>query len=167
MCRVVRGVWLMIMASASLSNLINYPAYGAESCKSTIAPENPFVPPEPYSNAPAEGTFWYGSPAIWTALSSDGVWILPRNADGTYRQKLLWWREGLDWRTEPQPNLIVVGKRLDGTAPVVAVASASSAFITTDRPAMMMGMDVPSAGCWEFTGYYRGHALSFVVEILP
>jgi hypothetical protein len=32
--------------------------------------------------------------------------------DPNFRQKLFIWRQGYDWRTEPRPNLKVVGRRL-------------------------------------------------------
>ena len=32
--------------------------------------------------------------------------------DPIFRQKLFIWRQGYDWRTEPRPNLKVVGRRL-------------------------------------------------------
>ena len=33
--------------------------------------------------------------------------------------------------------------------------------------AMMSGIRIPTAGCWELTARYAGHTLSFVVEDVP
>jgi hypothetical protein len=32
---------------------------------------------------------------------------------------------------------------------------------------MITGVDVPTLGCWEITGRYRSHELSFVVSVTP
>jgi len=32
---------------------------------------------------------------------------------------------------------------------------------------MLVGVDIPTIGCWEITGRYAGHTLSFVVWVAP
>ena len=116
---------------------------------------------------------WYGTDALWTALDADGKWKMGNYGKGiAYRTKLVFWGQGFDWRTEPEPKLIITGKRLDGNAPSIALAHANAVFVPGDRPdlmppGMMTGLDVPTAGCWELTAHYRGHTLTFVVSVEP
>src|SRR2546428_746526 len=58
------------------------------SCATTRAPDPPFVPPAPYSRLAPGDQFWYGTPALWTALPRNGAWLgLPREPAG-YSQKV-------------------------------------------------------------------------------
>jgi hypothetical protein len=92
-----------------------------------------------------------------TGANRFGLFCLSR-ALGTYTttsmkvkavtaQKLTYWRRGFDWRREPNPELIVIAKRLDREAPPVAAPLASAVFVNTDEPAMMAGIDIPTIGC--------------------
>ena len=125
-------------------------------CLTTLPPNPPFVPPEPYlQQTQVNGMFWYGTDALWTDLIINGRWEMRNNvANGKgYTTKLTFWSRDFDGRKELEPKLIVTGKRLDGDAPSVAVA------------AMMIGIDIPTAGCWELTAHYKGHALTFIVSV--
>jgi hypothetical protein len=139
-------------------------AASAQVCHTTLPPDPPFVPPSPYWPSTHPGQFWYGSAALWTLLGSR-EWTNPRGKiPGTL---LSWWSQDFDWRKESQPALLVIAKRLDADGPVVSGSNANSAFVTTVRPGMMVGLTIPTAGCWEITGTYRGTSLSFVVRVMP
>jgi hypothetical protein len=138
------------------------------SCPVTQPPKSPFIPPTPYPAEPPPEykEFWYGTPELWTMLRFDGTWNgLPHNASG-YTQKIAWWRQGYDIYTEPNPELIVTGKRLDVSAPPLLASRATNAR-TELGDLMMIGVDIPTLGCWEITGQYNGHELSFVVWVAP
>ncbi|HYL17030.1 MAG TPA: hypothetical protein VEV41_28620 [Terriglobales bacterium] len=111
------------------------------------------------------GTFWFGTDRLWTALPASGTWsglghYTPN--DPTFRQKMGWWRQGYDYRTEPQPKLKVTGKRLDAPAtPLIAEAS----NVAGSLPYMMVGMNFPTLGCWKITGHYEDDELTFVVWV--
>ena len=134
------------------------------ACRTTEPPNPPFVAPAPYPPNAPEGRFWYGTDALWTMLSVDARWSDNLNGKG-HVTKLVFWRRGFDWRTEHEPALTITGRRLDGDAPPVSSSHANAVF-TTDQPAMMTGIAIPSAGCWELTARYNGHQLSFVVELM-
>lgn len=124
------------------------------------------MPPAPFSPAAYAGEFWYGAPALWTALPDSGAWsALPHDAAG-YSQKLVWWREGYNWQAEPQPALSVTGRRLDAPA-LLAASKATNGFNADPQSLsfMLVGGDFPTAGCWEVTGAYSGTSLSYVVWI--
>jgi hypothetical protein len=127
-----------------------------------------FRPPAPYSRyAPSPDEFWHGTDALWTAVPSNGVWSgLPHNPEG-YTQKVFWWRKGYSWTEEPQPHLMVTGRRLDALAPPLNVSGATNAFAADIGSAMLVGVDFPTLGCWEITGRYAGAELSFVVRVAP
>lgn len=142
------------------------PLLSSAQCLTTLAPNPPFVPPAPYTSSAPDGQFWYGCDALWTLLAFDSKWRMQRNVNGEgYFTKLVFWRRGFDWRKEPDPKLIISAKRLDGEAPSVAVAHAKAVFVTGNTPAMMTGIDIPTAGCWEITAHYKGHTLSFIVSV--
>jgi hypothetical protein len=137
------------------------------SCPVTT-PQNPlFTPPSPYDSMGFEGEFWYGSNSLWTAVRQNGIWeALPHNPGG-YTQKVFWWREGYVWNEEPEPTLIVTGERLDASAPPLIASKATNASAADIGSAMLVGVDLPTLGCWKITGNYAHAELSFVVWVAP
>jgi hypothetical protein len=137
-------------------------------CPITVPQDPPFTAPEPYSaNSPFDSYFWYGSNSLWTDLPRDGIWYgLPHNTAG-YTQKVFWWREGYVWNEEPEPQLIVSGERLDAAAPRLIASEATNAYAGDIGSAMLVGVDLPTLGCWKITGSYVDAELSFVVWVAP
>lgn len=148
-----------------------FPMLSSAQCLTTLPPNPPFVPPIAYPPGSLQpGTFWYGTDALWTALSVDGKWKAGNYGKGiVYTTKLVFWRKGFDWRKEVEPELIVTGKRLDGDAPSIAVAHANAVFVPGKPgytpPGMMTGIAIPTTGCWEITAHYGGHTLTFIVSV--
>jgi len=137
------------------------------SCPITVPQNPPFVPPVPYDSMGFEGEFWYGSSSLWTAVRQNGIWeALPHNPEG-YTQKAFWWRDGYVWSQEPQPALKVTGERLDAVAPPLHVSEATNASASDIGSAMLVGVDMPTLGCWKITGKYADTELSFVVWVAP
>jgi hypothetical protein len=168
---MIRYVFVVIAA-------LFLPILGAAQCLTTLAPNPPFVPPAQYRTVVPEGSFWYGTDQLWTALSFDGKWSMRDNVlrGRGYRTKLTFWSRGFDWHTELEPKLVIVAKRLDAKAPSVVVAHANAVFIPSQdgvaiepavAPGMMTAIDISTAGCWEVTAHYRGHTLPFVVSVGP
>jgi hypothetical protein len=143
------------------------PWVGLAQCVTTVAPVPAFVPRAPYAARAPEGGFWYGSDALWTTLSVDGKWHMEGNVlhGKGYRTKLVYWRRGFDWWTEPEPKLVVTARRLDGDAPPVTVQRAHGVLLPEHTSAMMTLIDVPVAGCWQVTGRYEGQVVRFVVSV--
>lgn len=139
-----------------------------EACPVTKPPAQPFVPPPPYWTDHGPDRFWYGSESLWTLLNVSGTGTWRTGRGKVLTAKLVYWRRGFDWRKEPEPELVVTAKRLDREAPSVATEQANAVFVTGRQPAAMMtGIDIPSAGCWELTAQYRDQKLSFVVSVQP
>jgi hypothetical protein len=138
-----------------------------ESCPITV-PQNPlFTPSSPYDSLGFKGEFWYGSNSLWTAVRESGVWeALPHNPEG-YTQKVFWWRDGYVWTEEPEPDLIVTGERLDASAPLLKASKATNAYASDIGSAMLVGVDLPTLGCWKITGKYADAEVSFVVWVAP
>jgi hypothetical protein len=128
-----------------------------ETCPVSNASDHPLIPPWPYPKVPDVGGSWFGTDRLWIALSMDGTWR-------GYRQKMQWWRQGYDYRTEPEPKLKVTGKRLDAPAPPLM---AKTNNVGGPIPSMMVGMNFPAPGCWEITGHYESDELTFVVWVAP
>lgn len=129
-------------------------------------PDPPFVAPRPYLASPPEyyGSEWFGSDALWTMLHRDGeVWSgLPHGSDGV-SQKTFWW--SVDWPpdAEPEPAITVVGTRLDGSG-VFSFGPGTNASADFGT-AMLVGIEIPTSGCWQITGRYRDAELSYVVWV--
>lgn len=140
------------------------PESGREACPVTLPPNTPFTPPEPYpSTAPYSGNFWFGTKDLWTALPANGTW-----PQLLYGEKVFWWREGYNASEEPQPELAMVARRLDGsTDSAYSGPPATNASHIDFNTAMLLGFQVGTPGCWEITGRYEGHELSFVVWVSP
>ena len=129
-------------------------------------PTDPLVPPDGYpaEPPPGYGSDWYGTPALWTTLDRNGeTWAhLPITPDGL-SQKTWWW--STDWVPEanPVPDITVVGTRLDAPGSFEAnQATSATAGLGT---AMLVGVTVPTPGCWRLTGTYLDASLSIIVEV--
>lgn len=140
------------------------------TCPVTRPPSPPFVPPSPYPAEPDPYSFWYGTGKLWTALPLDGTWQgLPHYTPDApeYRQKTFWWRQGYHWLSEPNPRLVIRGRRLDSPA-VFVTTCVSNGFREQDlRSFMVAGIDIPTLGCWEITGQYGDDKLSYVIWVAP
>lgn len=154
------------------------------ACGTTAASENPlascpttrptaprFVPPPPYlAKPPGQGSFWFGTEKLWTLLPADGTWQgLPhyRPTDSAYRQKTFWWRNGYDWRANPIPPLMVRGRRLDGPAPPFVAKRATNGYRDDWKSFMVVGLDIPTLGCWEIMGQLGNDKLTYVIWVAP
>ena len=103
--------------------------------------------------------------SLWTQLPNEGVWRgLPRRDNGGYFNKLFLWQQGYNGRSEPEPDIIVVLRRLDVTAPLVSQRGGTNAFFDNTW-AMLTGVLFPTQGCWEVTTYHDGQTLTFVLSI--
>src|SRR5581483_5333356 len=136
------------------------------SCPVTKPPPQVFVPPPKIApNALDAAYFWYGTEKLWTELPRDGKWITSPDRDGRFTQKIAWWRHGYVAEIEQMPDLTVTGRRLDAEAPPLVASRATNAHHPDFGDLMIVGADVPTAGCWEITGQYHGATLTFVIEL--
>ncbi|HUZ02529.1 MAG TPA: hypothetical protein VMU89_19450, partial [Thermomicrobiaceae bacterium] len=141
------------------------------TCPVTL-PANPaFMPPVPYRGTPAYGTqFWYGTAALWTALPLGGTWDGLPQQGSAYFQKVFWWDPDYPALLSQDParwgfaDFTVTGRRLDGNAPPLAADRATNAT-DGNGTSILVGVTFPTAGCWEVTGEYQGHDLSFVIWV--
>jgi hypothetical protein len=124
-----------------------------------------FVPPAPGYTV-LIGQFWFGTDELWTSLPESGEWNgLPHSSEG-YSQKTFWWSEGYSPVEEPEPVLRVTGARLDSAAIKLRALRATHAFNSEIGSAMLVGVVIPTMGCWEITGEYKDGSLSFVIWII-
>lgn len=139
------------------------------SCSVTVPPAVPFTPPRPYPDEVFENSFWLGTEKLWIDLSKSGIWEgwTPREPErGLLTAKTFWWSVDYDPHREGNANLKVTGRRLDGEGPPLLANKATNAF-PPPATAMLVGVYVPTPGCWEITGDYKGQKLSFVVWVTP
>lgn len=139
------------------------------TCPVTRPPSPPFVPPSPYPATTSLGAFWFGTQRLWTLLPTTGEWRGMQGynpTDVSYRQKLFWWRQGYDWKAEPRPQLTVTGRQLDASEPPLVASRASNGYREHDwKSFMVVAVDMPTLGCWEIAGDYKGDKLSYVVWV--
>lgn len=144
-------------------------APAAESRQATCQITHPqlpqFIPPAPYSTTVPSAEFWYGASSLWTAIPNSGTWPGLPYESGSYTQKVLWWRDGYDWRSETSPKLSVRGVRIDGPAKPMASSAATNAFASDIGSSMLVLVQIPAPGCWKITGQYKEASLSFVVWV--
>jgi hypothetical protein len=143
------------------------------SCPVTAPPANPFTPPGPYKPGENTNSFWFGTEKLWTELQKSGVWYWTPHEPGHEHQvqpltvKTFWWSVDFNWKKEWPVELKVTGRRLDGDAPPLLTLRSTNAFVDQPIAAMLSGVYVPTPGCWEITGEYKGQKLSFVVWVQP
>jgi hypothetical protein len=139
------------------------PSVAISDCPVTLPSNSPVELPAP------DGMGWYGSESLAVLIRSDGKWTSTR-PDRNYGDKLWLWRRGFDARAETQPDLVIEGVRLDRADATqrVHVNNATNAM-GQDWHRMLVGMELPSAGCWEFTARYKNvgivHELTFVLAV--
>jgi hypothetical protein len=169
----------VLVALVSLTVVISprppAPAAGAGRAACDVTKPVPvFVPPSAYlakdprplAKDPTPGHAWFGSGHLWASLDVDGEeWGPPGEGRSMpVPQKTFWW--SADWSpdAEPQPAITVTGTRLDGPGSFRfgdPGTNASAEFGT----AMLVGVDIPTGGCWQITGRYRDAELSYVVWV--
>lgn len=138
-----------------------------DSCPITHQPELRFVPPEPYAEWAPGGSFWYGTNELWIDLRSDGTWYGLPKSDAGYVNKIALWHEGYSQAEEPQPEITLSARQLDGTATVEPLVYGTNAYHPDYGQFMMTGIELPALGCWEITAEYQKASLSFVVWVAP
>jgi len=142
------------------------------SCPVTVAPAVPFTPPGCPELGENDNTFWFGTEKLWTGLRKSGVWGWGPHAPGHEHEvqpltaKIFWWSVDYDRHREGNADLKVTGRRLDGDAPSLLTLPTTNA-LGSPYDAMLTGVYVPTPGCWEITGDYKGQRLSFVVWLQP
>lgn len=126
-----------------------------EGCPVTTTADT-FVPPSPYKRTAIVGSFFFGTPKLWTLVH-------PFSWTG---RKLVWWSPGNDHNTGLTPGLIVTFKRLDTAAPLRTTDQANWAFIDGQPPFITTGVgSPPTTGCWEITGRLAGEEVKYVVRL--
>src|SRR6266699_1737621 len=131
--------------AAILESAVGRSPNSADSCPVTKPPLMAFIPPSPY---PAE-----------QAAEDDSY----RPTGPAFRNKLVWWHEGYDWRIDDP--LTVTGKRLDAPAPPLYGRANNGWTNDSHHPFMVAGIFLPTLGCWQITGDYKGDRLSFIVLV--
>ncbi len=130
-------------------------------------PLTPLVPPSPAPHRPPAyyDAAWFGTLALWTMISREGeLWTdLPHGPDG-FSQKTFWWSADWDPQTEPEPAITVSGRKLDGSDQFATSGRGTNAAADFGV-AMLVGVEVPSRGCWEVTGTYRSASLTYTVWV--
>lgn len=137
-----------------------------EDCPVTKPPEPAFVPPSPWPAVPPnEDQFWFGAGGLWTALPRSGTWRQLASGD-----KFWWWSENYgsaDAAEDPIPDLDVTARRLDGPAPEYRASDATNGFHPSFNQAMLIGVELPAGGCWEFSARFKQDQLSLILRVPP
>lgn len=164
------AISMSALACSSAAQTVSTPtprAYVALADCPVTVPASPLVPPAPYLTEPPAyyKSAWHGRPELWTMLNVDGErWAgLPQNADGS-PQKTWWWSRNFDINTERQPAITVTGERLDADGSFTAGSPGTHAWADFGT-AMLVGIEVPTTGCWEIRAEYKGAELAYVVLV--
>ena len=101
-------------------------------------------------------------------LPIDGKWI--GSPQGRFGGKLWLWRRGYDATSELRPDLVIDGLKLDPGKPPERLSINNATNGTgKDWEAMLVGLEFPSAGCWQLTATYTHvdikHELTFVLNV--
>ncbi|MEM7360348.1 MAG: hypothetical protein AAF431_14725 [Pseudomonadota bacterium] len=108
---------------------------------------------------------WHGSNQLAALIPSNGKWYF-MGPEHNYRNKFWWAHESYDASAEPRPPITISAKRLDAPAdPVYRDNATHGRGIDSKWQAMLIGMEFPTAGCWEVTGRYHEHSLTMVFQV--
>ena len=131
---------------------------GTPTCVTTRVTEPGIVVPDEWPARPAGGV-WWGTPDLWTELPTDGSYPL---------RKSVWWSQNFPGGgEEPEPDIWVRWRRLDGPGAWDNDGYGTNAHAVGYGWFMIAGGDPPGAGCWEVTAEYKGATLSYVYWLDP
>ena len=167
--RLVLLISLVSLTASSQQNSTAQRPVAPASCRVTLPPAVPFTPPGEHKMGKNDNSFWLGTEKLWTSVRKSGtVWGWGPRAPGEpdLTAKIFWGSVDFDYRRKEDYDLKVTGRRLDGDAPPLVVDKVTNALFVPNA-AMLSGVYVPTPGCWEITGEYRGEKLSFVVWVQP
>jgi hypothetical protein len=169
--RVFVLISLVALTAKAQQNPPQQSAVPPPSCPVTGPPATPFIPPAHYERGD-EKVFLLGTEKLWTPLRKAGVWDWAPHAPEhenevqPLTEKTFWISSEFNWKTEYPPKLKVTGRRLDGVAPPLLTLRPTNAF-PGPGASMLVGVYVPTPGCWEITGEYKGQKLSYIVWLQP
>ena len=157
-----------VPTKASPTSVATGTATSSVQCPVTRPGDPGFVAPTPFPAVPP-GYYesrWYGTPGLWTMLSPTGEYWhhLPRDR-ASLGQKTFWWSTLWSPASEPDPGIVVTGRRLDGPAPDVRAGDPGTNATADFGTAMLVGLGVPMPGCWELRARYRSAELAIVVWV--
>jgi hypothetical protein len=156
------AIALALVALHSLAVASEHESAIPNDCPVTLPSEPRFIPPAPHADTPADsGMFPIGTEALFTYINSDGRWRGITLSTGT-RNKSFWYRKDSDWRDEYPYQLVITLQRLDADGPQVKSPRMTNA-IMGEEYALLTMIELPTRGCWQITGNYKGDYLSFVV----
>ena len=144
----------------ALSIILAWSTAHASECKVSLPQSSDL--PDSVKESPA-GFIWVGTEKLAARVPQDGHWTA-MGGEYNYRDKWWWWREGYRAKEETRPELSITATRLDGPAQPVFISHATNAY-GEDWDRMLVGMEFPTAGCWEVVGTYHGHELRFVFKV--
>jgi len=96
--------------------------------------------------------------------SGEVWWGLPHDPSGD-SQKTFWWSQKFVLAAELQPAISVVGRRLDVVGPTFSAGAPGTNAEADFGTAMLVGVVIPTSGCWAIRARYRGHPLEYVVWV--
>lgn len=128
-------------------------------CPETPPPDPAFVPPAPHPRI-RSGSYYVGSEKLWVFLPTTAM-SGSFTASGI-RVKFPWFAG--DLTSDDAQTLQVSGRRLDGSAPPLALEGPHYAQ-TGDRNALTSALLFPERGCWEITAKRQKTELKFVVRV--
>jgi hypothetical protein len=143
-------------------------AVSEETCQVTLWADSPVAASGALPIGPDSSHGWYGSEALAALIPKNGKWngMGPKR---NYGDKFWWWRRGFNAKLEPSPQLVVSARRMDGQEGSFELANASSGYSSnpdSDWNSILIGMEFPSAGCWEIIGTYNdAETLKFVMQV--
>ena len=146
--------------------LAGLPGIALGDCPVTLPSSSPVEVPHGISGG---SRAWFGSEALAVLIPVDGRWM-GMGPGKKFGDKFWVWRRGYDAKSETQPALSFTGVKLnDGDKPQrMQIDRATNAF-GDGWSSMLVGMEFPTAGCWQVTANYRfagiTHDLTFVLDV--
>jgi len=148
------------------------------NCRVTLPADGVFEPPSPVLGQPSRtpDRFFYGSEGLWTVLPADGILRgsgPEKPGDFAYDNKFSWFRTRAPFLEQDGP-VSLKGKRLDGPAPSFIethYGGGSEPALKVSHPKeygnamIVMGLDVPVFGCWQFNGHYKDQDVTFTLWV--
>lgn len=109
---------------------------------------------------------WFGSDSLAALLPPDGIWR-GMGSDRNYADKLFWL--AASFQPGMEGDFSVTGRKLDDDDSVLQPLVSGVTNARHDSFGgwtVLTGLGFPTAGCWEVTGSFQGHHLTFVVRVV-
>ncbi|MDJ0657596.1 MAG: hypothetical protein QNJ40_25785 [Xanthomonadales bacterium] len=108
------------------------------------------------------GQLWHGNNRLAIPISANGWW-----QETAVSNMMFWFSDNLDGESEQEPELNLSVRRMDAEGPAAETSRTYAAIKQPGSWSIFVEVKLPTEGCWEVVGEYKGEVTRFVNRSHP